>query len=526
MPASDFPLHLCRTLFGLSACFHFLFVPLSIGLLLCMNLLQTHHVISKRSSLNDAATFWSRLFFLVWAAGVITGYALRAQVTDIWSHYLQAATPVLNAIFGIEGFIAPFMIGGVVAITWLRKWLPSVVIMLVGWCVMGFILVQALTILSVNAWMQVPSMLTYSAGNWQLESVQQILLSSTSLHKFFHTITASLLCGAFFVFAVAGYFLKTGRNTEMARDSLLVACWTGWMACMATLYSGHASTLGVLKNQPMKFAALEAHWNSRPGAAPLVLLAWPHVGEGHNTYELSVPKLMSLLGAGTIDQSPLGINDLTRQIQNHLQQRQHVPIAHTPTVHIPGVASGLDTVFRSVTQPPPPQVAPWLKLRDALAKQRGEAWQSMSEQEQIQAVVHHAQPPVLLVFILYRIMVLCGVICLLLCTWAFIKRQSLLTGQHTTLLDVLMWATPLPWIAILSGWGLAEIGRQPWTIYEHLPTIRAAQSMPLDTGLTTSLLLLLSGLGVGGVFIHLMRWLIRTGPAPLLNIQSGKRANA
>lgn len=526
MPTLDFPIHLSRTLFGLSACFHFLFVPLSIGLLLCMNLLQTRHVISRRASLDDAARFWSRCFFLVWATGIITGYALRDQVTGIWTHYLNTATPVLHAIFGIEACIAPFMMGGVVAITWLRKWIPSALIMLIGWGVLALLCVQALTILSVNAWMQVPSTLTQASGSWQLTSVQQVLFSTTSLYKFFHTISAALISGAFFVFGIAGYFLKTGRHTELARDSLQVACWTGLLACVVTLYSGHASTLGVLKHQPMKFAAFEAHWQRDSDAAPLVLLAWPNSDTARNEYELAIPQLMTWFGAGTMEQSPPGILDLSKQIEDRLTSWQHAQPSERQLPSMLDASGGLDTSWQSLNQPMPVDITPWLKLRDAVAHQHGDAWQQLSEKAQIRAVVRHAQPPVMPLFILYRVMVLCGIICLGLCVWAFVKQQALLSGQQNTLLNALIWAAPLPWVAILSGWCVAEIGRQPWTIYEHLTTHHAAQTISLDAGLTTSLMALLSGMGLTWLFVHLLRWIIRTGPAPLLSRQRGNLAKA
>lgn len=502
---------LMRLQFGLSASFHFLFVPLSIGLLLCMNMLQTAHVLTKRPALERAARFWGRFFLLVWATGMLTGYPLRWQLTDLWSQYLQAASPVLKEIFAIEGTIAPLMLACVFAITCLRAVLPSAVIMLVGWLLLGVMGVQSWTILSVNAWMQDPSVVGYQSGAWHLDSVSQVLMSETTLHKMLHTLSAAMLSGAFFIFALAGYFIRQGSHLSAARASLRVAVWVGLGSVLTVLWTGHMSASGVAKVQPMKFAAFEAHWQAEPGLAPLVLWAWPDEQRGENRQEIAIPYLMSLLNNGGLS-SPPGINDLTRDIEQQLSQvwlpAQKAQQAQNNT-RTPWAVAGLDA---SLQLPGQDKQRALLRLRDSVAAKHGPGWSNLTPQDQIATVARAARPPITPVFMAFRIMVGAGLACMALCLVVFIKREAVLGGKHPALLKLMMWAAPLPSVAIISGWAVAELGRQPWTIYEHLPTFHASSLPSLEGGVLMFFMMLLAGVAIASTFTLVARSIVRTGP--------------
>jgi cytochrome bd ubiquinol oxidase subunit I len=512
MSPDDFLHTLMRAQFGLSASFHFLFVPLSIGLLLCMNLLQTAFVLSKHPALERAARFWGRFFLLVWATGILTGYPLRWQLADLWAHYLEAATPVLKEIFAIEGTIAPLMIASVLIVTCARAVLPAFVIMLVGWFLLGLMTVQALTILSVNAWMQDPASVLYESGAWQLSSVSQVLLSETTVHKLLHTMSASMLTGAFFLFAIAGYFLQKGKHVSAAKASLGVAVWVGLASVATVLWTGHSSAHGVARAQPMKFAAFEGHWKAEEGAAPLVLFAIPDEDAGVNRHEIAIPYLMSLLSTGTLS-SPPGILDISQDIEDQLRQRgdahQHSFAGRSHARDHAHDIAGLD---RSLNIPGRDQQRAWLRLRDAVATKMGERWATLSEAEQAQTVAKAARPPITPVFFAFRAMVGSGTVCMALCAFAFIKRRELIKGQRPGLLKLLGLAAPLPWIAIISGWAVAEMGRQPWTIYEHLPTFHASSLPTLQTGVGMFFFMLMAGVAIAVTFLLVARSIFRAGP--------------
>jgi cytochrome d ubiquinol oxidase subunit I len=508
MSPDDFLHTLMRLQFGLSASFHFLFVPLSIGLLLCMNVLQTAHVLTHRPALERAARFWGRFFVLVWATGILTGYPLRWQLADLWSQYLQTATPVLKEIFSIEGAIAPLMMASVFVITFLRSVLPSVVIMLVGWGLLGIMGVQALTILSVNAWMQDPAGVAYNAGAWHVDSVSQLLMSDTTLHKVFHTLSAALLSGAFFIFAMAGHFISQGKHLSAARASLRIAAWVGLGAVVTVLWSGHWSAAGVAKVQPMKFAAFEGHWKAEAGPAPLVLWAWPDETLGKNRQEIAIPYLMSLLSTDGLS-SPPGIIDLTNGIEHQLSEAWLPTRQNDDLLHVRHAVAGMDS---SLQIPGLDKQRAWLRLRESVAAKHGVGWSSLTEHDQVAEVARAARPPVTAVFMAFRAMVGSGMLCLAVCVLVFIKREALLGGHYPAALKALKWVAPLPWVAITSGWAVAELGRQPWTIYEHLPTFHASSLPSLEGGVLTFFMILLAGVAIATTFSLVARSIYRTGP--------------
>lgn len=268
MSAHDFLLFLHRIEFGLSAGFHFLFVPLSIGLLVCVNVLQSQHVFTRRAAFDLAARYWLRYFLLSWVLGAITGYALRHQLRTQWAFFGDAAAPVLNHMLEIEGFIGPWMLAAVCALAFGRRLLHPVAYMLTGWALLLLMSVQANTILSVNAWMQQPVGVAFGADGWSLTSLPQVFLSETTINKTSHTLMAAMLTGAFFVLGMTAKDLARQKTCPEWTASVQVAAWMGLISAWCLLITGHASIATISLVQPMKFATFEAHWKAEPGLAP------------------------------------------------------------------------------------------------------------------------------------------------------------------------------------------------------------------------------------------------------------------
>jgi cytochrome bd ubiquinol oxidase subunit I len=476
---------LSRWTFGLSASFHFLFVPLSIGLLLCVNMLQTADALRPHPWLARAATFWSRFFLLVWATGIVTGYPLRSRLADAWGAYLAEAQPVFKAVFEIEGAILWPMVGLVLSVTVFRHWLSSPTLALLGWMLLGVMTVQSLTILSINAWMQVPAMLPYLKGSWHVPSLLALLLHPTTLEKTWHTLSAALLCGAFFVFALSAVLMRHGRARGVATVSLGAAAWLGLLAAGSVLLSGHHSASGVAETQPMKFAAFEGHWRAEHGAAPLVIWGVPDQKRERNEDELRIPYLMSLLRDGSLNNPP-GMVDLSERLAQ---------------ARLDGSDAQLVSSARGLSE-----------MASVLARRMGPQWQNMSPAEQAAALGEAARPPVKPVFFAFRLMVASGVLAGLLCIWAFVQRRRLREGRSPWLLRSLLWASPLPWIGTLSGWFVAEVGRQPWAIYGHLPTASAHALASHANSLSGLLLAFAGGLIITLGFLLCARSIWRTEP--------------
>jgi cytochrome bd ubiquinol oxidase subunit I len=476
---------LARWTFGLSASFHFCFVPLSIGLLLCINLLQTADAMRPHPWLARAATFWSRFFLLVWATGILTGYPLRSRLADSWGGYLTEAQPVFKAVFEIEGAILWPMIGLVMAVTVARSWLSSRTLAVLGWALLGIMAVQSFTILSINAWMQVPSMLPYVDGIWQVPSLQALLLHPTTWHKAWHTLSAALLCGTFFLFAGSVLLLRKGGDGGVATVSLGAAAWVGLFAAGSVMLSGHHSASGVAQTQPMKFAAFEGHWRAEHGPAPLVVWGVPDETRGLNEDELSIPYLMSVLRDGTLNNPP-GMLDLTQQLASGA---------------LDSSANNAHTMRRGLKV-----------LANVLARELGPQWQAMSPEAQAWALAKAARPPVKPVFFAFRAMVFSGVVCALLCVMAFVQRKALREGRRPWLMLALLFAAPLAWVGTLSGWVVAEVGRQPWTIYGHLPTAAAHLQGAHSGGIMGLLQAIAAGVAISLAFAGCARSIWRTPP--------------
>lgn len=476
---------LLRLEFGLSAAFHFLFVPLSMGLLLCVNLLQTAHVRTGLAVYRRTSRFWRGLFLLTWLAGVCTGYPLRWQLQHNWGGFAQAASKVFAEVFAIEGTVGPFMLAGVALLAFGKRLLGTRAHMVVGWLLLGLLVVQAHTILSVNAWMQHPVGVRFDGGLWQLQSLAEIVLSDTALDKLWHTLSGAMLAGALCVMAVSATWLLHGRHVDVAGAGMRVGAWVGMLGIASALLSGHESAVGVARHQPMKFAAFEAHWQREEGAAPLVLLAMPDEQAQRNRYAVEVPYLLSLLSTGGLE-TPPGIRDLT---ERHGAQLSY-----------------------ALARPDAPRYTGLLSLYGSMQARHPDEWAAWSEPMRIEQTVRAAQPPVAGLFWSFRLMVACGLALAGLCGWAFVRRHTLALGRHRWLLRALRWGAPLPWLAILSGWAVAELGRQPWVVQDHLPSFQAMLAPPLEQAVGMAFLLLAGAVLVALVYGLAWRAILRAGP--------------
>lgn len=485
MSSTEFLHALLRWQFGLSAGFHFLFVPLSIGLLLCLNVLQTCYVRTGRIRFLHAARMWRRFFLLAWAVGVCTGYPLRWQLQENWGNYAQAASPVLAAIFSAEGTIGPLMLACVALTVWGRRMLSDQWHMVVGWVLLGLLAMQAFTILAVNAWMQHPVGVSFESGGWRLQSLAAILLNDMAWHKAWHTLSAAMLAGAMFVMAVSAAMIVHKRHPDAAAASMRVGAWVGLFGVVSVLWSGHLSAVGVAQAQPMKFAAFEAHWRQDEGPSPLVLFALPDEAHGINRHAVQVPYLLSLLSAGTLTPPP-GIMDVGKRYEQRLAYALSVP--------------------------DDPRQKGWLMLYKAASQRQPEAWAAWTPQERIAHVARMARPAVTPLFWSFRVMVASGLLLLALCVAAFVRREALACGRARWLLLLVRCGAPLPWVAILSGWAVAEMGRQPWTVYEELPTFHAMQAPALEHAVVQAFAMFGAALLIAALFVLACRAIYHAGP--------------
>lgn len=443
MSSPEFLSTLLRLHFGASASFHFLFVPLSIGLLLYVNVLQTLAIVQNNALLDQASRYWRRFFALAWSIGLCTGYPLRFQLQTNWGHYTEATRPVLEWIFGIEGAIAPFMLASVLVLLLGRRLVGRHLHLLCGWMLLALLCVQAWTILSINAWMQHPVGVQLLPGRVLLESPLAILFSDTTLNKVWHTLSAALVCGSFFIMAASAGFILRKQHLDMSLRSLNLACWLGLAGVLSTAWSGHQSTADVARVQPMKFAAMEGLWRKETGSAGLVLFGIPQPQSFSNAHEVKVPHLMSML-LGEMRDGPQGITDLIERDRRDLLKLE------------------LTTESLATTR--------WADLAQQLQQRAPVEWAGASRAQRAQWLAQETVPPVTPVFTGFRVMVALGAVQLLCCLLGATSIHRIRLGGRRWVLHIMRWSLPLPWLAILCGWMVAEVGRQPWVIYGHLST--------------------------------------------------------
>ena len=345
-------------------------------------------------------------------------------------------------------------------------------------------LLQGACIVTLNAWMQHPVGTEVGAGGAQIVSLREIFLSPTALAKVTHTLSAGLLTGAMFIAAVSSWYLLRRRHRDIARISLSLALPMAAIALGAVIWSGHESARVVMKMQPMKFAAIEAHWEHDPGPSSLTLLAWPDTALQVNQFAVTVPKLMSWLATHS-DESPAGVRDLLVVAEERIDAR-------------------------------PARRRGRRRRRLAPAARRTAAtradWSTLSPEAQVHATALASVPSVPTLFAGFRVMVGSAFLLAVVLGWALIFRRQVLEGSERRPLRLLLLALPLPWLATFAGWTVAEVGRQPWVIYEQLATASAARLQPAASAVA-ELLIYFAAYGLlAMLFIAVGRAILRAGP--------------
>lgn len=484
MVSDQFLLVLSRAQFGATASFHYLFVPLSVGLALMVAWMDTVGVVKRQAALTLGARFWSRFLVVAWMAGFITGYPLRQQLAERWGVYSEQVAPVLHAVMSLEGVLAPAMVLLIVGLALAARSLPVAWRLACRWMLLAVMLVQCYGIVSVNAWMQHPVGTQWSERGAVLVSVSDIFLSPTAVDKVSHTLSAAMLTGALFTLSVSAWYLLRRRHQEVAAASMRLALPLAAVALAVTVVTGHGSARGVMAHQPMKFAAMEAHWRRDAGPSPLVILAWPDMSGQYNAGAVEIPHLLSWLATHG-PASPPGMEDLVAQARGQIALS--VEARHDPSL------SG------------------WRQLYDATALKTS-GWNALTPEQRLDKTALASRPHVPTVFFAFRVMVGSALLLGLL-LWLAMRRQSVLAqGKDRLMLRVLCFAVPLPWVATLAGWLVAEAGRQPWVVTGQLTTAAAA-TLPAAAQVMGDVLAFSVGYSVLAL---VMAWvvcsLIRRGP--------------
>ncbi|MFZ4077508.1 MAG: cytochrome ubiquinol oxidase subunit I, partial [Legionellaceae bacterium] len=468
---------LSRLQFALTALYHFLFVPLTLGLSVLIAIMETVYVMTGKNIWRQMVKYWGVLFGINFVLGVATGLTMEFQFGTNWAYYSHYVGDVFGAPLAIEGLMAFFLEAtfvGLFFFGWDR--LSRVQHLICTWLLALATNLSALWILIANGWMQNPVGAAFNFETMRMEVVNfsDIFFNPVAQAKFVHTISAGYVTGAVFVLAVSAYFLLRQRNEAFAKRSISVAVAFGLAASLSVVVLGDESGYVANSNQKMKIAAMEAMWHTESAPASLTLIGWPNETTKTTDYAIKIPYLLGLIATRSIDEPLMGINEL---IDEGKVRIQHGLLAY-------------QALTRLQNNPKDKQALKDFKLNQAdlgyaLLLKKHSKNLTNATQDQIDSAANDLKPRVAPLFFSFRIMVACGFFFIILFTLGFYfsMKRNLYTKRWY--LRLACFALPLPWIAAELGWVIAEYGRQPWVVQGILPTAMATSSITANQVMTS-----------------------------------------
>ena len=460
---------LSRLQFALTALYHFLFVPLTLGLVWILAIMESVYVMTGREVWRRMVQFWGVLFGINFAMGVATGVTMEFQFGMNWAYYSHYVGDIFGAPLAIEGLMAFFLeasLIGVFFLGWER--ISRIKHLLVTWFLALATSLSALWILIANAWMQYPVGAEFNAQTMRMEvtSFSDVFFNPVAQEKFVHTVSAGYVLGAMFVLSISAWYLLRGRNIDFAKRSMTVAASFGLASALSVVVLGDASGYTVSANQKMKMAAIEAMWHTEPAPAAFTLVGLPNSRERRTDYALRIPWVMGLIGTRSVDQTMPGISELVDDAKGRIgngiqaydamlrlrQDRNNAQAKATLAEYDKDLGYAL-LLKRSIDDP-----------RQATAAD-------------IQRAADSTIPNVPVLFWAFRVMVACGFYFIFLFAMSFWKSTRRTLDSQRWYLRLALWSLPLPWVAIELGWIVAEYGRQPWAIEGILPTALGVSSV-------------------------------------------------
>ena len=453
---------LSRLQFAITALYHFLFVPLTLGMVWLLVIMESVYVMTGKTIYQDMTRFWGKLFGINFALGVTTGITLEFQFGTNWAYYSHYVGDVFGAPLAIEGLMAFFLEStfiGLFFFGWNRlskqKHLMVTLLMAVGTNL------SALWILIANGWMQNPVGAAFNTTTMRMELVDfwALVFNPDAQAKFVHTVSAGYLTGSMFVLSISAWYLLKGRNVEFAKRSFRIAAAFGLASACSVIVLGDESGYTVGEAQQTKMAAIEAMWQTEPAPAPFTLIAWPDQAKEKNDWAVKIPWVMGLIGTRSISKQIPGIQEIKARNRVRIVSGIKAVTALTALRENPQDAAAKQEFERHQTD-----------LGFGLLLKKYVAPVSAATSADIQRAVDSTIPRVAPMFWSFRIMVGLGFAMLALFALSFWSTVKVECVQKPWLLKWALWMLPVPWISCELGWFVAEYGRQPWTIYGVLPT--------------------------------------------------------
>ena len=464
---------LSRLQFAATAMYHFLFVPLTLGMVWMLVIMESVYVMTGKTIYKDMTRFWGKLFGINFALGVTTGITLEFQFGTNWAYYSHYVGDIFGAPLAIEGLMAFFLEStfiGLFFFGWDRlsrqQHLLVTILMAVGTNL------SALWILIANGWMQNPvgSEFSYETMRMELTDFWAVVFNPVAQGKFVHTVSAGYVTGAMFVLSISAWYLLRGRDVEFAKRSFRIAAAFGFASICSVIVLGDESGYALGEAQQTKLAAMEAMWETEPAPASFNVIALPNEAGMKNDFAIHIPWVMGLIGTRSLDKELPGLNQI------YALSRERVKVGVEAVKLLEALRkSPQDAALREAFDKVKDDLGFGLLLKKYVA--------SMDEvtPELIDRAARDTLPRVTPLFWTFRIMVALGFAMLALfgaALWYSIKGDF---AQRPWLLRWALWFLPMPWLACEMGWFVAEYGRQPWTIYGVLPTHLSVSTLTVES---------------------------------------------
>ncbi|AKP73702.1 Cytochrome d ubiquinol oxidase subunit 1 [Piscirickettsia salmonis] len=470
---------LSRWQFGITALYHFIFVPLTLGMTWILFGMECLYVKTGKQVYKDMVRFWGKLFGINFAMGVVTGITMEFEFGVNWAYYSQYVGDIFGAPLAIEGLVA-FMLESTFFGIFFFGWdkLSKKQHLFATFCLAIGSMFSALFILIANGWMQHPvgSQFNIDSMRMELTSFYDVLLNPTAQAEFAHTITAGLVTAAMFVTGISSYYLLKGRDIVFAKRSFIYGSFFGLIVLLGVAFFGDHAGLDVDETQPMKMAAIEGLWETPEAPAPWTILALPSNNQLKNLAAIKIPYALSIIATHSLDGTVKGMQEIIADNVVRMTQGRKAYLAlielrtekniDGKTLSAEQLATAKHTLERYKDD-----LGYGLLLKSYISD-----IQHASE-AQIQHVAKQAIPEVWAVFYSFRLMIGCfGIMLLIVLAAGFFNLRGKLWEQRW-LFRTALYAIPLPFLACLFGWFVAEHGRQPWVVQNTLPTAMGASSV-------------------------------------------------
>src|SRR5271156_3235555 len=430
---------LSRLQFALTAMYHFLFVPLTLGLSVLLGVMESVYVMTGRDIWRQMTKFWGLLFGINFAMGVATGITMEFQFGMNWAYYSHYVGDIFGAPLAIEGLMAFFLEAtfiGLFFFGWDK--LTRLQHLCVTWLVALGSNLSALWILIANGWMQYPVGAKFNPDTMRMEvsDFGAVLFNPVAQAKFVHTVSAGYVIGAMFVLSVSAFYLIRERHTELAKRSMTVAASFGLAAALSVVVLGDESGYTAGENQKMKIAAIEAMWNTEPAPAPFTIFGLPNQATHTTDYEIRIPWMLGLIDTRSLSAEVPGINELVAHAQERIRSGL---VAYDALTKVRADRS--DPGARALLEAHGDDLGYALLLKK-LRPDIGAATDA-----EIAQAAENTVPAVSPLFWSFRIMVALGMFFIGLFAVAFYLASTRRLQTSRIFLWVAICALPLPWIA-------------------------------------------------------------------------------